>query len=182
MIPANDCVSPGPTGSQDLVLTRLGLLRPSEILVQRVEEPTQEVQRIRRLSNLEPVPAPARTLLQQLVGTDLPLERFGVPHLATEHRESLDEFSGAWGRDERVEDKVVAQGDNMDERMEDRVGVAVGLDVVQSDESGIVGCVGESKGGGDGAVDGGEERGGKGREEEVFNIVERGIRHLVSIR
>lgn len=113
--------------------------------MQRIEEPSQEVQRISRLGDLEPVATPARTLLQQLVRADLTLERLGVPDFATEHRESFHELRCTGGGDEGVEDEVVAEGNDVDEGMEDRVGVAVRFDVVESNEAGVVRRVGEGE-------------------------------------
>lgn len=65
--------------------------------------------------------------------------------------------------------------------MEDRVHVRVGFDVVQPDETGVVGLLLEVVGGGGAGVDGAEELGGEGWVEEIFDVVERGVVYFVTV-
>lgn len=81
----------------------------------------------------------------------------------------------------RVEDKVVAEGEDVDEGVEDRVHIRVGLDVVQTDETGVVGLLLEVVGGRGAGVDGAEELGVKGRVEEVLDVVEGRVVDFVAI-
>lgn len=149
--------------------------------MQLVQQPPEELERIPDLYNLEPLPTRVRTLLQQLMRADLSLERLGVPHLPTQHREPPNELRRTGRRDARVEDEEVAEGDDVDESVEDGVHVRVGLDVVEADEAGVVGSLGQGEGGGDGGVDAGEEGGSEGGEEEILDVVQRRICYFVAV-
>ena len=149
--------------------------------MQLIQEPTQELDRVADLRDLEPLPTRVRALLEQLVRTNLSLERLGVPDLPEKHREPPDEFRCFGGRRRRVEDEQVAQGGHVREREEDRVHPRVGFDVVEADETGVVRREGKREGGGRGRVDAREERGREGRVEEVLDVVERGVRHFVPV-
>jgi hypothetical protein len=58
---------------------RPSLLRSSQILMQVVDQPTQEFDRVAPFCNLKLAHAPLRHLLQELVRTDLSLEQSRVP-------------------------------------------------------------------------------------------------------
>jgi len=65
--------------------------------------------------------------------------------------------------------------------LEDRVHVRVGLDVVEADETGVVGLLAEVERGRGGGVDLLEERGREGWVEEVLDVVERRVIDFVAV-
>lgn len=149
--------------------------------MQLIQQPPQELQRISHLGDLKPLPASIGALLQQLMGRDLSLERLGVPHLPAKHAEPLDQLRGVRVRSVGVEDKVIAEGEDVYEGVEDRVHVRVGFDVIQSYETGVVRLLVKVVGRRGAGVDGAEELRGEGRVEEVLDIVEGRIIDFVAV-
>mmetsp|Transcript_13667 Transcript_13667/g.38493 ORF Transcript_13667/g.38493 Transcript_13667/m.38493 type:complete len:385 (+) Transcript_13667:1189-2343(+) len=113
----------------------LARLAACEVEVKRVQQPGEEIHRVRLDIDPKPPLAPLLDSQEELQGRDLPLEVPRVPHLSTELPELFQQQGGrpptlaslAPQPEEEVPERLHPQ-----QRMDDNVGVIRALDVVQS--------------------------------------------------
>lgn len=106
------------------------LLRTTHVLMQVIQQPPEELDRVSLL--LEGILSRTRPsyFLQELMGADLALEQAGVPDLLRQAREALEHFRLFPTKVGKQE--IVAQWRYVEEGMDNHVHVVIALDVVQT--------------------------------------------------
>lgn len=128
------------------------LLCPSQVLVQRIQQPPQKLDRVALLRHAKLARAPLVDLLQKLVWAHLGFKQPWVPQAPSEGRKPQDELGGRWFgcrgelRGGRGEKEIADRGD-VEEEVDDDVEIGVVGDVVDANVARCERLVGQGVGG-----------------------------------
>lgn len=123
---------------------RVGTLVAAHLSVELVEEPSEEVDRIALLDDLEPLAAPQHDGLKHLVRRNVSLKVPRVPQLPHKLAESLHQRErriasrSLYLRVVRLHQEEIPDGLDVRQCLQDHVAVVIGFDVVQADNSWVV--------------------------------------------